>query len=144
MFFLGRLGIPLGRVGGDGNYLFFNFFYMLFWKTENWRIFLDDFSEKNIWQNFTSRFEKVKNFKNFLFQNADFKIFIPDAPTDLGDFSFFALPLIERKRQITCYVWGGGGMKIIFFFNVFYMRNFANGNSLLLLLPSEIKFLERL
>ena len=39
---------------------------------------------------------------------------------------------------------GGGGMKIIFFFNVFYMRNFANGNSLLLLLPSEIKFLERL
>ena len=118
MFFLGRLGIPLGRVGGDENYLFFNFFYMLFWKTENWRIFLDDFSEKNIWQNFTSRFEKVKK---FLFQNADFKIFIPDAPTDLGDFSFFALPLIERKRQITCYVWGEGGRKYWLDFFVFFV-----------------------
>ena len=74
-------------------------------------------SKMTFWDNFNTRFDEVKNFKyfyfktlisNILFQNADFKNFIPDAPTDLGDFSFFALFLIECKRQITCYVWRGG------------------------------------
>jgi hypothetical protein len=48
-------------------------------------------------------------FKYFLFKIIETKNFIPDAPTDLGDFPFFALSLIECKRQITCYVGGGGG-----------------------------------
>jgi hypothetical protein len=48
-------------------------------------------------------------FKYFLFKIIEDKKIYP--PTDLGDFSFFALSLIEYKRQITCYVegWGVGG-----------------------------------
>jgi hypothetical protein len=73
--------------------IFFNFFSMK-------EKFFDFFSLKSAVELFSSSFcSKSLKTKNFT----------PDGPTDFGDFSFFALSLIECKRQITCYV-GGGGM----------------------------------
>ena len=73
------------------------------------RIFFNEISSANVFLIFFNEFSSGIFFQVFFVQNhRRQKIFTPDAPTDLGDFSFFALSLIECKRQITCYVWGGG------------------------------------
>ena len=87
--------------------IFFDFFSM----KSAVEIFFDFFSMKSAVENFFDFFSlksAVEFFSSsFCSKSLRTKHFTPDAPTDLGDFSFFALSLIECKRQITCYVWGG-------------------------------------
>ena len=102
-----------------------NFFWFFFQWNQQWKIFWIFFQWNQQWKFFPIFFQWNQQWKifsiffieissgifssSFCSKSLKTKNFTPDAPTDLGDFSFFALSLIECKRQITCYV--GGGVK---------------------------------
>ena len=89
-----------------------NFFWFFFNEISSgnfFRFFFNEISSGNFFR-FFFQWNQQLNFFSSIFCSKSLKTknITPDAPTDFGDFSFFALSLIECKRQTTCYVWGGG------------------------------------